>query len=101
MSDKAMIIPETDILNRFDEMCAESLSPDVYSIWKDEIIPALNKIRTSLLVKVYHVALTEWDKKVIHQALKVWRGDFPETNCKSCVWQKELTALIERLELIG
>lgn len=29
-------------------MCQESLSPDVYSMWADQIIPALNKIRNGL-----------------------------------------------------
>lgn len=48
MSDKSIVITEKDILVRFDEMCQETLSPDVYSIWKDQIIPALNKIRRGL-----------------------------------------------------
>jgi len=48
MSNKNIIIPERDILARFDEMCQESLSPEIYSSWKDEIIPALKKIRTQL-----------------------------------------------------
>ena len=48
MSDKAIVITEKKIMTRFDEMCQETLSPDVYSIWADQIIPALNKIRTGL-----------------------------------------------------
>lgn len=48
MSDKAIVISEKDVLNRFDEICQETLNPDVYSIWKDEIIPTLNKLRPQL-----------------------------------------------------
>jgi hypothetical protein len=51
MSDKSIVITEQDIMKRFDEMCQESLSPEVYSIWKDQIIPTLHKIRQSLTVK--------------------------------------------------
>jgi len=48
MSDKGIIITEKELLKRIDEMCAESLSPDIYSMWIDKIVPALNKIRFSL-----------------------------------------------------
>lgn len=51
MSDKSIKITEKDIMTRFDEMCQESLSPDVYSTWVNEIIPALNKIRAGLKEK--------------------------------------------------
>jgi len=71
MSDKAIVISERDILKRFDEMCVESLEPDVYSIWKDEIIPTLNKVRSQLgctkktkWEEGYETALSDIAKKI-------------------------------------
>ena len=37
-----------EILNTIDEMCVESLSPDVYSMWKDEVVPNLRETRRGL-----------------------------------------------------
>lgn len=51
MSDKSIRITEAQIRDRIDEMCAESLSPDVYDMWKDQIIPMLNRIRDGLKKK--------------------------------------------------
>lgn len=50
MSDKSIIISEREILDKFEEMCAESLSPDVYDNL-DKIIFELNRVRTQLQKK--------------------------------------------------
>ena len=43
------------------------------------------------------VELTEKDMRIIMQAMKVWVGDFPDTNCiPSSLWQEELKELIEK-----
>jgi hypothetical protein len=51
MADKSIIISEQDILERFDQMCAESLDSKVYVVWKHQIIPALNEFRDELKKK--------------------------------------------------
>jgi len=48
MADKSIIITEKELLKRIDEMCAESLSPDIYSMWIDKIVPQLNGTRLRL-----------------------------------------------------
>ena len=44
--------------------------------------------------------LKEIEKKLILQALKIWRGDFPKTEMAipTLIWQDELTELITKLE---
>jgi hypothetical protein len=45
------------------------------------------------------IELTEVEVKLIVQALKIWHGDFPSSNCTaSIIWEKELKQLIEKLE---
>jgi hypothetical protein len=45
------------------------------------------------------IELTEVEVRVIVQAMKVWVGDFPETNCiPSLIWKKELRELIKKLQ---
>ena len=51
MSDKSIKISERDILKRFDEMMEESMDPETYSLWKDDIIPKLKQIRDGLKKK--------------------------------------------------
>ena len=74
MSDKSIKITEKQILSRFNEMCQESLSPDVYSMWADQIIPALNKIRNGLKPEENEKST---DKPIItvwkNGTYKIWR----------------------------
>ena len=38
---------------------------------------------------------------IIRQALRVWRGDFPDSGCEpSLLWQKELTKLIDKYDAL-
>ena len=48
MSNKSIEISENKIVKTFDKMCQESLSPEVYSVWADEIWPTLSCVRTQL-----------------------------------------------------
>jgi hypothetical protein len=50
MSDKSIKTTEAEILKRLDEMCQESLSPDVYFIWKDIVVPKLVAARKQLSI---------------------------------------------------
>lgn len=44
-----------------------------------------------------NIELSEVEIKLIVQALKIWHGDFPSSNCTaSLVWEKELAQLIEK-----
>ncbi len=46
-----------------------------------------------------NIELLEVEIKLIVQALKIWHGDFPSSNCTaSTIWEKELKQLIEKLE---
>lgn len=44
--------------------------------------------------------LTDTEKKLILQAIKIWRGDFPkaEMAIPSIIWQDELSDIIIKLE---
>ena len=92
--DKSIIITESIILKRFDEMCKESLSPDIYSIWADQIIPQLNQLRQSLLVKVVNVSLTDVEIKLIIQSLNLWIENSPNN-----IWKNEITKLTNKLKV--
>ena len=48
MANKDIVITEKDLLARVDEMCAESLAPDIYGLWADEVVPRLKKARQAL-----------------------------------------------------
>ncbi len=48
MANKSIVITETDILNKFVEMCSESLSPNMYNVLIDTIIPSLKQARLNL-----------------------------------------------------
>lgn len=82
------------------EMLKERLSPEVYSIWANDIIPILNKIRDqSIPIEKREISLTECEIKVLCQAVRIWLGEFPDTGCKpTYVWKNELEALKKQLE---
>jgi len=44
--------------------------------------------------------LSESEMRITRQALKIWRGDYPESGCKpTLVWQKEVGQIIDKLTL--
>ncbi len=44
--------------------------------------------------------LTDIEKRLILQALRIWRGDFPKAEIAfpTVIWQNELSVLIEKLK---
>lgn len=45
-----------------------------------------------------NLEFTEMDLRIIKQALKIWHGDYPDTNCEpSVIWAKEIKELIEKV----
>ena len=51
MANKSIIITEQELLKRINEMCIESLPPDIYSMWIDKVVPQLSAARHRLQVE--------------------------------------------------